>query len=267
MISVSHLTALDASPEEFIDGAAAAGFEGVGLRIIPPKHTPQQWPVVGDPARVRALRRRAEDLGIRIFEAESFMLEAAIDMDLMHRGFEAAAELGVSVVVSAGADPDESRRIDGYSALADMAAPYGTTIGIEFMAFRPMASLADGLRVWRRVGRPNARLLIDALHLDRSGGTPDDIARMDPAAIGYIHLCDAPATRPSGIDLATEARAGRLNPGDGALPLERLLDAVPADVALSLEAPVGHLTHLPPRERLRIAGERTLAFLARRRKR
>ena len=47
MISVSHLTALDASPEEFIDGAAAAGFEGVGLRILPPRHAPMQS-IVGD---------------------------------------------------------------------------------------------------------------------------------------------------------------------------------------------------------------------------
>ena len=135
MISVSHLTALDASPEEFLDGAAAAGFEGVGLRIIPPKHTPAQWPVVGDKPRIKALRKRADDLGIRIFEAESFMMEADADMATLQRGLEAAAELGVSCLVSAGADPDEERLVAGYAALGEAAARFGIVAGMEFMAF------------------------------------------------------------------------------------------------------------------------------------
>jgi len=264
VISVSHLTALDASPEDFLDAAAAAGFTGVGLRIIPPSHTPDRWPVAGDGPRVRALRRRADDLGMRIFEAESFMATPDLDLDAMKRGFAAAAELGVSVVVAAGADPDEARRVDSYAALADLAAPYGIVVGMEFMAFRPMATLGDAMRTWRQVGKPNARLLIDALHLNRTGGTPADVAAIDPAAIGYIHICDAPATKSGDMDFATEARVGRLYPGEGALPLHALFDALPADVPVSLEAPVGGIAHLPAAERLKQAGARTLGFFAER---
>ena len=200
-------------------------------------------------------------------EAESFMAIPDLNLEVMKRGFASAAELGVSVVVAAGADPDEARRVDSYATLAELAAPYDIVIGMEFMAFRPMATLQDGLRTWRQVNRPNARLLIDALHLARSGGTPAEVAAIDRAAIGYIHLCDAPAQRPDGMDLATEARVGRLYPGEGALPLHDLFDVLPAAVPVSLEAPVGGLDHLPVAERLRRAGERTLGFFAERRRR
>lgn len=265
MISVSHLTALDASPEDFIDAAAEAGFDGVGLRIAPPRHTPTQWPVVGDAGRIRDLRRRADDLDLRIFEAESFMMNADTDRDDLRRALDAAAELGAECLVSAGGDPVEQRLIAGHAALAEAAARYGILVGIEFMAFRPLRSLADAVRVCKAVGHGNARLLIDALHLQRSGGRPDDVARLDASVVGYIHLCDAAIATPPGMTLADEARTGRLLPGEGVLPLHALLDAVPEGTPVSLEAPVGALGHLPPRERLRLAGERTHAFLAERR--
>lgn len=261
MISVSHLTALDGSPEEFIDAAAAAGFEGVGLRIAPPVHTPDQWPVAGDKIRTRDLRKRADDLGIAVFEAESFMMTANMDFDRIQRGLEAASELGVSVLVSAGADPEEARMIESYGRVADMAAPYGLVLGMEFMAFRPMATIQDAERLCRHVARDNARILIDTLHLDRSGGGVKDVAALDPSLIGYIHICDAIAERPTDIEgLQVEARTGRLYPGEGKLPLNEIFDVLPKDVLVSLEAPVGGYSNLSVQERIRLAGEKTLGF-------
>ena len=261
MISVSHLTALDAPPEEFIADAAAAGFEGVGLRIFPPKHAPNQWPVVGDRPRVAALKRQADDLGIRIFEAESFGMAADVRVSALGPALETAAELGASYIVSGGIDDDEERLVAGYAALGEAAQSFGLGMAIEFMPTRPMRSLADAVRVLRKVAHPNAKLLIDALHLARSGGAPEDVAVLDPRTIAYIHLCDAPAER-TAPSLVEESRAGRLYPGEGGLPLHRLMELLPADMSLSLEAPNGLHAALPPRERLRLAGESTLRFVA-----
>lgn len=263
LVSVSHLTALDAAPEAFIDHAAAAGFDAVGLRTNPPAHTPDRWPVTGDPARARALRRRADAAGIRVFEAETFSIWPDFRLEAFLPGLEVAAILGARVLVSAGIDEDEARMIDNYARLADAAAAHDLTLGIEFMRFRPMRALSDAVRVQRAVGHANARILIDALHLARCGAGPADVAALDPAVLGYIHLCDAAAEAPADGDFAREARTARQAPGTGGLPLAALLAAVPADLAVSVEAPDPAHATLPDADKLRLSAEATRAFFAR----
>ena len=263
MICVSNLTALDATPEEFIDGAAAGGFEGCGLRIFPPKHAPDQYPIAVNPKWTRELRKRAEDRGIRIWEAESFGLDRDSDVDAMRFAVEAAAVIGARWIVSGGIDDDESRLAANYAKLAETAAEFGIGMAIEFMPSRPMRSLADALRVLAKVDHPNAKVLIDTLHLERSGGKPEDVAKMDPSKLAYIQVCDAMAGPPpaSVAALTEESRYGRLFPGEGVLPLTRLYDLLPADIATSLEAPHAHHAHLPPLERLKLAGAATVRFV------
>src|SRR5207249_1674731 len=108
-------------------------------------------------------------------------------------------------------------------------------------------TLADAVRVVDRAGRPEGAVLVDALHLQRSGGTPADVAALAPQRLPYCQLCDAPAepvwsggaqvlTEAPADALAvalTEARTGRLMPGDGELPLRDLVDALPPDAALA----------------------------------
>ncbi|MEO9778051.1 MAG: sugar phosphate isomerase/epimerase family protein [Sedimentitalea sp.] len=263
MISVSHLTALDAAPEQYLAAAAAAGFEGVGMRVLPPRHAPGKYPVAGDPARCRALRAQADDLGIAIFEAESFPMEPDTDIENLLPGLEAGAILGASVLVSGGADTDEARMVDNYARLAEAAAPFGIRVAMEFMPSRPMKSLVDAVRVLDRVDNRNAALLIDVLHLFRSGGTVEDIGRLPREKIAYIHLCDAPAAHPGADGLTPESRARRLYPGEGELPLDALFALLPSDMDVSLEAPHRDQQQLPPEERIRRAGKQTLSFMQR----
>jgi hypothetical protein len=73
------------------------------------------------------------------------------------------------------------------------------------------------------------------LHLSRSGGSPADLAAVDPALLPYLQVADAPAAVP--VDLASlvdEARYGRLLPGEGVLPIRDVIEAVPM-VPLSFE--------------------------------
>lgn len=67
----------------------------------------------------------------------------------------------------------------------------------------------------------NGKVLIDALHLFRSGGTVADVQAMDAHLIGALQLCDAPLQGPDPSDtpaILAEARAGRLPPLEGELP-------------------------------------------------
>jgi hypothetical protein len=53
LLSLAHLTVLDAGPLELIDAAAAGGFDAIGLRIVPPLVGETIVPVVGDAALQR----------------------------------------------------------------------------------------------------------------------------------------------------------------------------------------------------------------------
>jgi len=263
MVSVSHLTALDAEPEAFITAAARAGFSGVGLRVLPPRHAPLQYPVAVDPPRCKALRAQADDLGITVFEAESFTMEADATLEKFLPGLEAGAVLGASVLVSGAVDPDETRLVDNYAQLVEAAEGFGITMAIEFMPSRPMKTLRDGLRVLGKVSHPNARLLIDVLHLFRSGGTVEELAAVPPEKIAYVHICDVPLPHPGEAGLTPESREGRLYPGEGELPLQEVFSVLPKGIAVSLEAPHRDQQALPPEERVLRAGAQTLAFMNR----
>jgi len=261
LVSVSHLTALDLSPEDFVRAAAKAGFDAVGLRINPPKHTPDRWPIAGDLRRAEAIARLADDSGIGVFEAETFSVWPDFDVAAMRPGLESAAAMHVQMLVCAGIDENEPRLVENYATLADEAARFGLVVGIEFMPFRPLAALDDAVRVQRAVGRPNARILIDALHLSRCGSDAAAVAALDPATLGYIHLCDAPALPPEPVNHAEEARASRLFPGEGGLDLAGLLAAVPADLPVSLEAPNPRYADIAPAEMLAIAARKTIGLV------
>jgi sugar phosphate isomerase/epimerase len=93
--------------------------------------------------------------------------------------------------------------------------------------------LPQSIAVLDAVARPNAGVLIDNLHLARTGGTVDDIATINPARLPYAQLCDAPAAAP--LDLVAEALDGRLVLGAGDLPIRELTARLPPHTALSLE--------------------------------
>lgn len=267
MICVSHLTALDAEPELMVETAARAGFEGVGLRIFPPRHAPDLYPITGDVGRTRELRRRADDLGIRIFEAESFGIGADFSPAPYARALETAAMLGAGVVVSAGIDEDAGRLAANYRWLAEAAAAHGIMMVMEFMPYRGMRTLPDALAMHAAVDHPNAKLLLDAIHLSRSGAGVAEIAAIpDRSIIGHFHICDAPAEPPPALDdKLVESRTGRLYPGEGNLPLAELVALLPPGCSISLEAPHRDQQDWPPAERILAAGRATLGWMARHR--
>jgi sugar phosphate isomerase/epimerase len=156
---------------------------------------------------------------------------------------EAAAELGARYINTMCEDPDLARLSDTFAALVEAAAPYGVRPLIEFMAYRSVATLKDAATIASRSG--GGGILIDALHVQRCGVGLDELTATDPGLFGYLQLCDAPLKAPA--DEIREARAGRLLPGDGQLPLRDLLDPARRDArrhpgrrGSTASGPVGH---------------------------
>lgn len=236
-LSLAYLTVDGATPVQHVEAAASAGFAAAGLRILPPTHLRTQSRVVGDANAIKRLAEVCGRTGVRPLDAEVMSLTAETGPDEMTAMAEAAADLGFRYIQTVVEDTDLSRAADNVARLAGIAARAGTGVAIEFMAFRPLSTLEDALRVMQRADARNVGLLIDALHLDRSGATVNDIKALPPNSVAVIQLCDAPRARPRFEDLPSEARERRLHPGEGGLPLEALLDVLEDGLPLSLEVP------------------------------
>jgi sugar phosphate isomerase/epimerase len=261
-LSLAHLTVLDADPLTLIEAAAAGGFDAIGLRIVAPMPTDRIVPVVGDEAMIRAIQTRLADRGLEILDVEAVWLFPDADIPGYRPAFEVAERLGARHVLVVGNDPDEARVTEHFARFCELARPHGLIAMLEFIPYCHTRTLGDALRVVRASGAPNAGVLLDTLHLARSGGSAADIATLDSSLIAYAQLCDARAARPATIDaLRQEARAGRRYPGEGALDLAAFVAALPAGLPLGIEAPCAEYAHLDPVERARRCGAATRAVL------
>jgi len=222
-------------PETVVHAAAAAGFDAVGIWIEPDLWTP---------TRAREVRRQIADNNLKILDAEVVWIRPGELGSNTFRAIDIAAELGAPNVLVVSTDPDERATAAKLAVLCRHARPAGIDISLEFMAFLAVPDLASALRVIRAANQPNARLLIDPIHLSRSGGSPQDLAAVEPHYFAYAQFCDARAELPPRDDNAAireEALDGRLMPGEGTLPLRELLAALPTGLPLSIELRSKHL--------------------------
>lgn len=262
-LSLAHLTMIDASPSQLIDAARAGLFSSVGLRIAPPWMATLAFPLVGNEAAIREVEHKLSDTGVTVFDVEAFWIRPETEIASMQPAVELAARLGAQHLLAMGDDPIESRLAAKLGALAEMARSFSMRVGLEFLPYVQVGSLHRASHLVKMLNQPNLGVVIDALHLMRSGGSPELLAGHDGCAIAYGQLCDARGPKPFGTDqLRREARSGRYYPGQGALPVAEIVNALPAGVPLAVEAPCEAVAHLPIETRGKLCGEATRALLA-----
>jgi sugar phosphate isomerase/epimerase len=256
-ISLAHLTVLDTTPPELIAVAADAGFRTVGIRLtatpsvgIPP------YDILRDGPLLRETERRLADTGVTVLDTEFLRFEPEHPVGIPEGFLEVSARLGAKHVLVMSAEPDEDRTVERFGELCDRAAAYRLHVGLEFAIYTGVRTLAHAAGVVARSKRPNASVLVDALHFSRSGGLPEHVRTIDPALFRYAQICDATPDIPGPTDteaLIREARTGRLLPGEGALPLAELVAALPAGLPLAVEAPCRATAELPAIDRAKRA--------------
>ncbi len=235
-LGLCHLGFLEIAPPALIDLAADAGFDAVSLRTRPVTPGAVAYPL-SESAVAAATRDCLAATGLDLWQVEIVTVDRDTDVAALRPFFDSGARLGARAVVATG-DDGPAPLAEKLEALGELAAAYGMSVDLEFMRFRRLDSLASALDVVRAVGRTNVRVLVDTLHLARTGTGPSDVANVPAGMVGGVQLADAAAAAPPPDRLATEAREGRLLPGDGALPLAALLRALPSSVPLSAEVPL-----------------------------
>ena len=230
-IGLGHFTFLHLPPVALVRLARQVGFGFVGLRFHPVAEGLPHW--LPSPGELAELRQVMQGEGIALYDIETVVLGETFDPQAVCPAMDAAANLGGQRVnVCADVFPGLT---DRFAQLCALAEERGLGVDIEPMRWRGVNTPAACRALLVESGASNAAYLVDTLHHSRCGGTVAEIAA---APVRSAQICDAPAQAPATPEgLLTEAREGRLLPGDGGLPLQDILAALPPGTVLSVELP------------------------------
>lgn len=194
--------------EDRVRAAAAAGYDGIGLRAE------NYWDAGLDDATMLAVAQRH---GVRILEVEYLTGwgtpadrdEAQQDKERtvfhMARAF-GVRHLNAGLLEKLPADT----MVEAFAALCERAGP-DLSVALEFM---PYSGVPDLVTAWRIVqGVPNATLIVDGWHWARAGQTAADLDGVPAERIVSVQLCDVLA-EPMQPPRA-ESLGHRLPPGQG----------------------------------------------------
>ena len=238
-LGIEHQTVFGLPPVEFVNLAADLGCGYIAIALSGGPYNPHGY----EPYSLRddaALRRRMmaamRDRGVSISLGEGFTVRPGSDISGSAADLDTMAELGVRRINTVSLDPDLSRSLDEFGLLAEMVAARGMETTIEFAPSLTISDLSAALSAVRHVARLDFRLLIDTMHLVRSGHTASDLATIDPALIGYAQLSDNTIRQRGSV--YREDSIDRMVPGEGELPLREILAVLPPDIVIGLEVPM-----------------------------
>ena len=241
-LAIGFLTVFALPPVEFVDLAADLGCRYIstvmqGVPLLPLGYPP--FSLRDDAALRKDLLAAMSHRGVTISLGDGFLVLPGAEMHTFSADLDALAELGVPWINAVSLDPDLSRTFDQFAALAELAAQRGIRTAVEPVPGLTVGDLPTALAALAHVGRPDFRLLIDTMHLVRSGSSAADLAAVDADYIGYAQLNDT-TLQPRLDNYMEEAMYERMVPGEGELPLRDILSALPADIVLEIEVPSGH---------------------------
>ena len=225
LLSLAAGVQSDVAPADMVTVAHEAGWPAVGIWF-----DGKVW----DDKTSREIRQRLDDTGIVALDIEP-IIPSVDGNDFAEQLIEAAAIIGAQHILFTSRLKDQARTTERYQQVCELAAPHGIKVVCEFLPIFPLNTLSMAAEIVSTSGALNGGVLIDNLHLSRSGSSMDDVKAMPIDLFPYLQICDAPAQRPTDFaGLLDEALNGRLCPGEGSLPIVELLNAIPA-VPLSFE--------------------------------
>ena len=248
----------ECGPLETIRAAAAGGFDATGLWI-----EPENWTA----DLTRDARAALGDAGLELLDIEVIWIKPECDLAAHKSCIDIGAELGAKNVLCVSSDPDMGATAARLTELCTHAEGSGMRVSLEFGIFTEVKNLRDAMAVLEAVAHPLRALLIDPIHVDRSGSSIIEIAAIPEELLPYAQFCDAPAKRPNPDDfdaIIVDAIDLRMQCGEGGLPLVDLYNAMPAGIPLSIElrSKVLRDTYPDPADRAKVVAAATRAWLA-----
>jgi sugar phosphate isomerase/epimerase len=244
-------------PVDTIRAAVAGGWDMVGLWVDPDLWTAETTAEV---------RSALADVPLGLVDVEVIWIKPGPPDPDHLRILDIGMALGARNALVVSSDPDIAATTAKFAVLCDHAAKSPLRVALEFGLFTNVKTIGMANAILDAIDHPSAALLVDALHLTRSGGTPADVATMPRHRLAYAQICDAPQPGADPSDpqaILDEAVYGRMQAGDGGLDLSGIVAALPPGIPLSVELRSRALYEAFPdaAARSRVTAQATRAFL------
>jgi sugar phosphate isomerase/epimerase len=266
-LALGFLSVFALPPVEFVNLAADLGCQHISTIVQGQPLVPLDFPSFSlkDAALRKELLAAMNDRGVSISLGDGFLVLPGADMRNFCSDLDVLAELGVPRINVVSLDPDLRRTFDQFAALTELGGQRNIETDVEPVPGLTIGDLPTALVALDDVGRPDFRLLIDTMHLVRSGSSAADLSALDPQHIGYAQLNDT-TLQPRIDNYMEEAMYERMVPGEGELPLRDILAALPPDIVIELEVPRRSLAlaGVSPIDRLRPCVDAARRLLAER---
>ena len=261
--SLAHLTVIRLAPPQVIEVAARTGYDTVGLRLIGGTEITPAYPLMDDKPLMRATKAAMKATGIGVLDIEFVRITPETDVSSLEPFAAAGAELNARYMITSAYDPDLSRFTDRLAAVSDLASQYGLRAVLEFFPWTVVPDLSAAVTIVEAAERPALGILVDTLHFNRSASTIEDLDRIYPSRLPFVHVADAPVQASyTTEELLHAGRVERLPPGEGGIDIKRILSHMPQDIPVALEAPMTAMAGAQGEEavalRVRQAAERLL---------
>lgn len=262
--SLGFLTVPECSPLEAARIASAAGYDSVGIRLVPVTENEVPYELLTSKSLQREFRRLLDDAGLQVGDVELLRIFPESRPEDFLPILDVAHSLQARRIVTISEDADFSRVADLLGALVPYCQERDLLLELEPITWTRVHTLGQAARLIRAVGDPRLGLLVDALHWHRSGATRAEFESLRLPKPRLIHLCDALLS----FDLSSEAlkrtaREQRLLPGEGELDLKPLIQLAAPDAVISLEIPnKEHRRLYSPKERAFLALQTTARWLS-----
>ncbi|MGI9324685.1 MAG: sugar phosphate isomerase/epimerase family protein [Pseudomonadales bacterium] len=205
--------------------AVEAGYSHFGITVD------EAWTA----ADTRAVKQLQRDNDLSCLDVEVVWLDpGAAVTDLHHKIIDVGAELGAANVLIVSSEAEPARVAAAQHQLCELCSDSGMRVVLEFLRITAITRPSQALEIARLADHSAAGVLVDSLHLARSGESSEVLAG-SAALLPYVQLCDAPAHfSEDRAGLLEDALDRRSAPGEGELPLEDTLALNPG-CPLSLE--------------------------------
>ncbi len=253
-IGIEFLSVFNLPPVQFVELVAELGCRYLSTGLSSTDCNPHgylPYSLRDDTNLRRDMITAMHDCDVSISLGEGFVIRPNADVRDLATDLDIMCELGVTRINTVSLDSDLGRSFDQIASLAEMANAVGVETTVEFVPGLPIGDLATALAAINHVANPFCRLLIDTMHLIRTGNTVADLAVVDPAQIGYAQISDVPLV-PTNPNYWDEAMYERMVSGEGELPLHDIFSVVPREVVVGIEIPLLSLAEagVLPHERL-----------------